>query len=346
MNEQHMPTVLLVDGYSLIFRGFHALPLLTSPDGSYTNAVHGFFSMLVKALTDYRPDYLCVMMDMHAPTFRHTLYEEYKGTRKPMPEELRPQLPLMREMLGAMRVRVCELEGYEADDLLGTAARMANERGIHAYVLTGDRDSLQLVGGETEVILTKTGISDSLLLDAEAVLATYGFTPAQVPDMKGLMGDSSDNIPGIAGIGEKTALKLITQYGTLDETLAHAGEIKGKLGEKLRAGAEVALLSRDLGTIRRHAPLTISFEECGYGEMAQGVPLLQQYGLHRMARSIATLVTGAADAPGAPVDAPAPEMRGTAASARAAGKGDQQGTSASHAHAMVEELELPVPPPL
>ncbi|MEG0900853.1 MAG: DNA polymerase I, partial [Clostridia bacterium] len=341
-----MPTVLLVDGYSLIFRGFHALPLLTSPDGSYTNAVHGFFSMLVKALTDYRPDYLCVMMDMHAPTFRHTLYEEYKGTRKPMPEELRPQLPLMREMLGAMRVRVCELEGYEADDLLGTAARMANERGIHAYVLTGDRDSLQLVGGETEVILTKTGISDSLLLDAEAVLATYGFTPAQVPDMKGLMGDSSDNIPGIAGIGEKTALKLITQYGTLDETLAHAGEIKGKLGEKLRAGAEVALLSRDLGTIRRHAPLTISFEECGYGEMAQGVPLLQQYGLHRMARSIATLVTGAADAPGAPVDAPAPEMRGTAASARAAGKGAGQGNSASHAQAMVEELELPVPPPL
>ena len=154
MNDSHKPTVMLVDGYSLIFRGFHALPLLTSPSGEYTNAVHGFFSMLLKALSEYRPDCLCVMMDMHAPTFRHTLYEEYKGTRKPMPEELRPQLSLVREILSAMRVRICEMEGYEADDLLGTAARMAEEQGIHAYILTGDRDSLQLVGGETEVILT------------------------------------------------------------------------------------------------------------------------------------------------------------------------------------------------
>ena len=201
MSDTHKQTVLLVDGYSLIFRGFHALPLLTAPDGTYTNAVHGFFSMLIKALGEYRPDGLCVMMDMHAPTFRHTLYDGYKATRKPMPEELRPQLPLVRKMLEAMHVRICELEGYEADDLLGTAARLANERGIHAYVLTGDRDSLQLVGGETEIILTRKGITESLLLDAQGVYDTYGFTPAQVPDMKGLMGDASDNIPGIPGIG-------------------------------------------------------------------------------------------------------------------------------------------------
>lgn len=130
-----------------------------------------------------------------------------------------------------MHVRICELEGYEADDLLGTAARLANERGIHAYVLTGDRDSLQLVGGETEIILTRKGITESLLLDAQGVYDTYGFTPAQIPDMKGLMGDASDNIPGIPGIGEKTALKLITQYGSLDDVLEHADQVKGKLGE-------------------------------------------------------------------------------------------------------------------
>ena len=184
------PTVLLVDGYSLIFRGFHALPLLSS-NGVYTNAIQGFFSMLFKALADYRPDGLCVMMDAHAPTFRHTIYEEYKGTRKPMPEELRPQLPLARQFLAAMGVKMFEMEGYEADDLLGTAARMAGERGRDAYILTGDRDSLQLVGGHTKVILTKTGISENLLLDADKVLETYGYTPAQATDMKGLMGDSS-----------------------------------------------------------------------------------------------------------------------------------------------------------
>ena len=147
---------------------------------------------------------------MHAPTFRHTLYDAYKGTRKPMPEELRPQLPILRELLQAMHIHMCELEGYEADDLLGTAARLANEQGIHAYVLTGDRDSLQLVGGDTQVILTRKGITESLLLDADGVKEYFGYTPQQVPDMKGLMGDSSDNIPGIAGVGEKTALKLIS----------------------------------------------------------------------------------------------------------------------------------------
>ncbi len=338
MSETSKPNVLLVDGYSLIFRGFHALPLLTAPDGTYTNAVHGFFSMLLKALSDYRPDYLCVMMDMHAPTFRHAMYEAYKGTRKPMPEELRPQLPLMRELLHAMRIRICEMEGYEADDLLGTAARMANERGIHAYVLTGDRDSLQLVGGDTQVILTRKGITESLLLDENGVLENYGFTPAQVPDMKGLMGDSSDNIPGIAGVGEKTALKLLHEYGSLDEVLSHAGEVKGKLGEKLRAGREQALLSRDLGTIRRGAPLELSFEECRWDSMMLGVPMLEKYELKSIARGVKTLM-GKAEAT-APVEA-----RGTAASRRAAGK-DAKPAPVPTVMATEPESSMPVPAPL
>jgi transcriptional regulator NrdR len=150
-------SVLLVDGHSLIHRAFHALPLL-SADGAYTNAVQGFFAMLFKAIADYRPKALCVMFDMHAPTFRHMMYDQYKAGRKPTPEELRPQFPIVREILTAMGVPLCEMEGYEADDLLGTAAKLANERGIHAYILTGDRDSLQLVSADTQVILTKTGI--------------------------------------------------------------------------------------------------------------------------------------------------------------------------------------------
>lgn len=286
-------SVLLVDGYSLIHRGFHALPLLSS-GGVYTNAVQGFFSMLFKAMTDYQPDYLCVMMDMHAPTFRHAMYEEYKGTRKPTPEELRPQFDVVREILKAMDVRVCELEGYEADDLLGTAARMAGQQDIDAYILTGDRDSLQLAGGNTRIILTKTGISESLLLDAQGVEENYGYSPAQVPDMKGLMGDSSDNIPGIAGIGEKTALKLIKEYGSLDGVLEHADEVKGKLGEKLRGGKEDALLSRDLGTIRTSAPLKLNFADCTTEHMTQAFPVLEKYQLTRLAQALRTLAGASA----------------------------------------------------
>ena len=332
MSETRKPSVLLVDGYSLIFRAFHALPLMVTRDGNYTNAVHGFFSMLLKALGDYRPDALCVMLDVHAPTFRHTLYPDYKGTRKPMPEELRPQLPLMREVLKAMHIASFEMEGYEADDLLGTAARLANEQGYAAYVLTGDRDSLQLVGGDTRIILTKTGISESLLLDAEGVRERYGYRPDQVPDMKGLMGDSSDNSPGIAGIGEKTALKLISQSGSLDEVLAHADEVKGKLGEKLRAGRESALLSRDLGTIRRNAPIQPDFARCTWQEMNEGIPLLQQYELNQTAKSVERLLSGET--------VPAVQPRTTAAGQRAGGGKKETGKS-SPATAMTQETGLP-----
>ena len=187
MNQRPVSSVMLVDGYSLIFRAFHALPLLTTPEGVYTNAVHGFFSMLLKALSDYRPDALCVMLDVHAPTFRHTLYEDYKGTRKPMPEELRPQLPLVRKILSAMHIRICEMEGYEADDLLGTAARLANERGMRALVLTGDRDSLQLISDKTKVLLATN--TDTVTFDSAAFLEKYGVGADRFVDVKALMGE-------------------------------------------------------------------------------------------------------------------------------------------------------------
>ncbi len=310
-------TVLLVDGHSLIHRAFHALPTTLSVNGVYTNAVQGFFLMLFKAIADYRPAALCVMFDMHAPTFRHTMYDQYKAGRKPTPEELRPQFPVVREILAAMGVTLCEMEGYEADDLLGTAAKLANERGVHAYVLTGDRDSLQLVNAETQVILTKTGISESLLLSPEKVKEVYGFTPEQVTDMKGLMGDSSDNIPGVPGVGEKTALKLIEQYGTLEEVLAHAEEIPGKLGERIRENRKLAELSKDLGTIRVNAPLQVDFAECGLDAMPGAVPVMQKYQLNRLSKQLLTLFsdvkTAAAPAAGAK-PAPAVPARETAES--------------------------------
>ena len=335
------PSVLLVDGYSLIYRGFHALPLLSS-GGVYTNGVVGFFSMLLKALGDYRPDFACVMMDMKAPTFRHTIYDEYKATRKPMPEELRPQIPLVRDILSEMGIPIFEMEGYEADDLLGTAAYLAEERGLEAYILTGDRDSLQLVGGSRYVILTKTGISDNLLLDAEAVKSIYGYTPEQVTDMKGLMGDSSDNIPGIAGIGEKTALKLIGEYGTLENTLAHAGEVKGKLGEKLQNGRAAAEMSKELGTICIKAPLEIDFAACDWKQLLSGLAILEKYKLHRLVQSAKTLIEGRADA--TPGHSGTAEHRSSGAAKRAGAGKDIPATPAAPARTELA-VEIPAFPP-
>ena len=276
------PSILLVDGYSLLFRGFHALPPLEH-NGIYTNAIHGFFSMMLKAVDSYRPNYLCVMLDAHAPTFRHTMYPDYKGTRKPAPDELIPQFKLLRELLTATHIAHIEIEGYEADDLLGTASKLANESGVEAYILTGDRDSLQLVNEHTNVILTKKGITESLLLNPEGVFSNYGYTPEQVTDMKALMGDSSDNIPGIAGIGEKTALKLISEYGNLTTVFKNADKVKGKLGEKLRNGQKNALISKELATINITAPLSLDFNNCTYVDMPLGVAQLRHYGLNRIA---------------------------------------------------------------
>ncbi len=287
--------ILLVDGHSLIHRAFHALPLLTS-GGVYTNAVQGFFSMLFKAITDYRPDALCVMLDTHAPTFRHQMFEEYKAGRKPTPEELRPQFPIIRELLDAMQITVCEQEGYEADDLLGTAAKQANEQGIKAYILTGDRDSFQLITEDTNVILTQKGISESLLLSPESLAQTYGYTPGQAIDLKALMGDTSDNIPGIPGVGEKTALKLIAEYGNLDGVYAHADEIKGKMGERIRDNKSMAELSKKLGTICVTAPLEVDFTDCGLEHMPEALPALQKYKLRRLSELLMQLASGRASA--------------------------------------------------
>lgn len=275
-------TLLAVDGNSLMHRAFHALPLMDA-GGVYTNAVHGFLSMMLKAAQELSPRYIAVAFDEHAPTFRHTAYAEYKAGRRATPEELRPQFAVIREILSAMQVGVLSVTGYEADDILGTLSKKCQENGLDCVLLTGDRDALQLIGNGTRVLFTRKGITESTLFDAAGVKEYFGVTPEQVTDWKGLMGDASDNIPGIPGVGEKTALKLLNEYTTLENVLDHAGEIKGKLGEKVRENAELARFSKDLATIRPTAPIDFDLNAFEASHMAQGLPVLRKYQLNGIA---------------------------------------------------------------
>ena len=241
-----MEKLVLIDGNSLINRAFYAMPLLTTRDGSYTNAVYGFMNMFFKMLSDERPTYVAVAFDLKAPTFRHKMYSEYKGTRKPMPEELRPQIPLLKEVLFDMGVKTFEKEGSEADDIIGTIAKATD---VKTIIITGDKDSFQLVDEQTEVHFTKRGISDIEVYNFDNFKEKTEITPAQIVDLKALMGDSSDNIPGIKGIGEKTAKTLLLEYGTVENVLNNAEQFKGKLGEKIMDGKESAIISKKLATI-------------------------------------------------------------------------------------------------
>ena len=276
-----MDRLVLIDGYSLMHRAFYAIPAL-SKDGVYTNALFGFFNMLLKVIGDAQPDYLIVTLDAHAPTFRHGQYAEYKAGRKPMPEELRPQLQMLRDTLDEIGIQKVELAGWEADDLMGTLSRSAGEMGTESILVTGDRDSFQLIGERTRVWFTRKGLSEIEDLTPETLLQGYGVRPDQVPDLKGLMGDSSDNIPGIPGVGEKTALKLLGQYDKLEEVLAHGDEIKGKLGERVRGGAETALLSKRLATIDRSAPVAFDRQAAVLPAAEKFVPAFRRLGFRSL----------------------------------------------------------------
>ncbi len=279
--------LIAIDGNSLMHRAYYALPAMTSREGTPTGAIHGFLSMLLK-LTEMKPDYLVVAFDLHGPTFRHEQFEEYKAGRRETPEDLRPQFPLLRQILEQMGIAVCTCETFEADDILGTFARMAEERDTDALLVTGDRDALQLISDYTHVLLTKKGISDTMEMDREVLRATYGLTPDLMRDLKGLMGDGSDNIPGIPGVGEKTALKLLEGYGSMEAVLAHANEIKGKLGERIAANADLARMSFRLGVIRTDAPITLSLEDSAFRpeRMGGALPLLRQLQLNSLANRL------------------------------------------------------------
>lgn len=246
---------LLIDGNSLINRAFYALPVLSTADGVYTNGIYGFLKMMYRAIDDFCPDRVICAFDIKKPTFRHERFPEYKAGRKKMPEELVPQIPLLQEILRQLGVYCASVEGFEADDIIGTYSRMGDENGDETVIITGDRDSFQLVSGNTSVWFTKKGISEILALTPENLKENYGVDALHVCDLKALMGDSSDNIPGVPGVGEKTALKLLNDYGSLDGVFLHENEIAGKLGEKIRAGRASAYESRFLAEIVRNAPV-------------------------------------------------------------------------------------------
>ncbi len=296
-------TFIVVDGNSLMHRAFHALPPLTTSTGEYTNAVMGFTSMLLKLLGEVRPAYLAVAFDMHGPTFRHADYADYKAGRKPTAEELRPQFPMLRRLLTAMGVEQLELPSFEADDMLGTVSRLCEARGIRALLVTGDRDAMQLVSDKTHVLYTKRGISDTVEFDPETVLSTFGVTPAQIPDLKGLMGDASDNIPGVPGVGEKTAVKLLAQYGSVERALdAAATDLKGKLRERMIEGRTSALMSKKIATITRDVPIELNWEACRLRDLSGGASVLQELEMKSLLARLKALSPGvdAEEAPAAP----------------------------------------------
>lgn len=262
-----MKKMLVIDGNSILNRAFYGIRPLTNKDGLNTNAVYGMINIISKHLDSLKPDYAVVAFDMRAPTFRHKMYDLYKANRKGMPEELAEQMPYAVECMSALGLTVMRMEGYEADDILGTVSAKAAECGVHSYILTGDRDSLQLITDNTSVLLVKT--KETIEFDRNVFFENYGVTPEQFVDVKALMGDSSDNIPGVAGIGEKTALKLIGDYGSLDglyEKLEDSS-LSDKMKQKLIDGKDMAYLSLDLARINCEAPVEKCTEECRYRDI-------------------------------------------------------------------------------
>jgi len=256
-------SIFLLDGHSLTHRAFYALPLLTNDEGEYTNAVFGFARMFFSLIDEWDPDRLVVAFDLKAPTFRHEEYDDYKANRKKMPDELVPQIKLLQETLDILKIPMISEKGYEADDLLGTMAKDAEKEGYQVYIVTGDRDALQLVSDNIRVMYTRRGISDIVLYDIEKVKEKYEMPPEKLIDMKGLMGDSSDNIPGVPGIGEKTAIKLLKQFDSMEEILNNIDKVSGKKRkENLEKYADQARMSYRLAEIKIDVPVEMDFSSC------------------------------------------------------------------------------------
>jgi DNA polymerase-1 len=260
-----MSKLIVIDGNSIAYRAFFALPLLSNSSGLHTNAVYGFTTILLKLIEEQKPTHFLVAFDAGKVTFRHTSYKDYKGGRAKTPPELSEQFPLLKDLLRAFRVSQFELEGYEADDIIGTLTRMADESDdIEVVVVSGDKDMLQLASDRVTIALTRKGISEVELCNPPYIKEKYGLTPNQITDLKGLMGDTSDNIPGIPGVGEKTALKLLHEYESVEGVLANAAQLKGKMKEKVEEHADDARMSKELATIYREVPMDKPWDELVY----------------------------------------------------------------------------------
>jgi len=281
-----MSKILLIDGNSILNRAFYGIKNLSTKDGKHTNALYGFMTIFLRQIQNEEPDYVAVAFDLPGGTFRNRMYKEYKGTRKGMPDDLAEQLPYTKDLLGYLGYTVVTCQDYEADDILGTLSRKASEEGVRCLILTGDRDSLQLVDENTSVLYPSTsmGRTETVLMDVEAVKEKYGVTPSEFIDVKALMGDSSDNIPGVQGVGEKTATSLIQNFHDIDGVYANIDDpsIKNAVRGRLISGRESAYLARDLVTINRHAPVSEDLDDYAVkaGDPASAAALLRDLQMH------------------------------------------------------------------
>ncbi|HEY4767357.1 MAG TPA: 5'-3' exonuclease H3TH domain-containing protein, partial [Candidatus Limnocylindria bacterium] len=257
---ERRPILMLIDGPSLVYRGYFALPPLTTSDGTLVNAVFGFLQIVLRGMQDLKPDYAIVSFDLGKPQFRFDAYPEYKAGRPSMPDDLRSQFPIVREVIGMLGMPIVELQGYEADDVIGSLARHATAAGIDTYIVSGDLDGLQLVDDHVRLLTTRQGVAATVIYDEAMVGERYGLRPDQMLDYKALKGDTSDNIPGVPGVGEKTAVALLQQFGTLDAIYERLDEVKGKLRERLAEHRESAFMSRQIGRILTELPVEIDLE--------------------------------------------------------------------------------------
>lgn len=302
MSDKHR-TFAVIDGNSLMHRAFHAVPpTMNAPDGRPTNAIFGFLNMFLKMIDAFNPDGVVVAFDKGKPCVRMEMLPQYKAQRPPMDPDLHAQFPMIKELLAALNVPILQSEGWEGDDILGTMARLGEEAGCDMLLVTGDRDMYQLVTEHVNVVSTRKGLSDVAIMTPESVDDLYhGITPALVPDFYGLKGDTSDNIPGVPGIGPKKASALIAQYGSLDEVIAHADEVKGKMGENLRAHIDDALLSRKVATIRTDAPVELDFDATSFPAFSadEVSAALGTLGITAMQNRFLSLIGGEGGAAGA-----------------------------------------------
>ena len=258
--------LIIIDGNSIINRAFYALPDMSNSEGLKTNAIFGFVRMMFKIIEDYQPTHMSVAFDKKAPTFRHKQYADYKAGRKKMPDELAQQLQPLKDLLDKFNINRLELEGYEADDLIGTVARLGEENDFKVYIVTGDKDAIQLASHKTTTLITKKGVGEVEEYDYDSVLDRYEMTQTQFIDLKGLMGDKSDNIPGVPGVCEKTGIKLLKQYSTIENLIEHTDELKGSIKKKIEENKDLALMSKELATIITNVPIEVKLEDLEYGD--------------------------------------------------------------------------------
>ncbi len=259
----NLKKLILVDGNAIVHRAYHAMPPFRTQKGELVNAVYGFASMLLNILRKERPDYIAVSFDTKAKTFRHEEYKEYKATRVKGPDELYFQFPRVKELVRAFNIPIFELDGFEADDVLGTLAHQADKtKEVHTYIMTGDQDTLQLITGRTSILYPVKGFGETMIYDVPRVLAKFGISPTQIPDFKGLKGDASDNIHGVKGIGEKTAITLLQKYGTLENIYENLEKITGAIHNKLADDKDAAFFSKKMATIVCDVPVTLDLPSC------------------------------------------------------------------------------------